>query len=240
LCGFVFTQHRLLSVSSRSERIARQKIATAIAKIDAELEPLEEQHRNLRRLALNGTFDDQEYRDSKEELVLAQNRLKQEKRRLQKSHENYWVEPARKLVSTLETLGKTPTPELLPEISGVVQKIGTNHLISRKTVSFSLSKDYDFLPSLLVSARAVTSHQSSTSNGESSQCIKWCARQDLNLHALRHYHLKVARLPIPPRAHGTRIMNQSLGIRASQFGPASRASLFGFSLAVTSFVGCGL
>ena len=28
----------------------------------------------------------------------------------------------------------------------------------------------------------------------------WCARQDLNLHALRHYHLKVARLPIPPRA----------------------------------------
>ena len=30
--------------------------------------------------------------------------------------------------------------------------------------------------------------------------IEWCARQDLNLHALRHYHLKVARLPIPPRA----------------------------------------
>jgi hypothetical protein len=29
---------------------------------------------------------------------------------------------------------------------------------------------------------------------------EWCARQDLNLHALRHYHLKVARLPIPPRA----------------------------------------
>jgi hypothetical protein len=30
----------------------------------------------------------------------------------------------------------------------------------------------------------------------------WCAWQDLNLHALRHYHLKVARLPIPPHAHG--------------------------------------
>ena len=41
----------------------------------------------------------------------------------------------------------------------------------------------------------------------------WCARQDLNLHALRHYHLKVARLPIPPRAHGTHIMNQTLGTR---------------------------
>ena len=30
--------------------------------------------------------------------------------------------------------------------------------------------------------------------------VVWCARQDLNLHAFRHYHLKVARLPIPPRA----------------------------------------
>ncbi len=28
-----------------------------------------------------------------------------------------------------------------------------------------------------------------------------CARQDLNLHALRRYHLKVVRLPISPRAH---------------------------------------
>ena len=29
----------------------------------------------------------------------------------------------------------------------------------------------------------------------------WCAREDLNLHELPHYHLKVARLPIPPLAH---------------------------------------
>lgn len=28
----------------------------------------------------------------------------------------------------------------------------------------------------------------------------WCAWQDLNLHAFRHYHLKVACLPIPPHA----------------------------------------
>ena len=29
---------------------------------------------------------------------------------------------------------------------------------------------------------------------------KWCAEQDLNLHTFRHYHLKVACLPIPPYA----------------------------------------
>ncbi len=31
-------------------------------------------------------------------------------------------------------------------------------------------------------------------------CSLWCAREDLNLHPLRDYHLKVARLPIPPLA----------------------------------------
>lgn len=29
----------------------------------------------------------------------------------------------------------------------------------------------------------------------------WCGREDLNLHPLQDYHLKVARLPIPPRPH---------------------------------------
>ena len=29
----------------------------------------------------------------------------------------------------------------------------------------------------------------------------WCGRQESNLHALRHTHLKRARLPIPPPGH---------------------------------------
>ncbi len=36
----------------------------------------------------------------------------------------------------------------------------------------------------------------------------WCAWQDLNLHTFRHYHLKVACLPIPPHARDAVIMNQ--------------------------------
>ena len=30
----------------------------------------------------------------------------------------------------------------------------------------------------------------------------WCPGQESNLHALRHTHLKRARLPIPPPGHG--------------------------------------
>ena len=36
--------------------------------------------------------------------------------------------------------------------------------------------------------------------GAFTQMVEWCAWQDLNLHGLLHYHLKVARLPIPPHA----------------------------------------
>jgi hypothetical protein len=35
--------------------------------------------------------------------------------------------------------------------------------------------------------------------------LLWCGREDLNLHGLPHYHLKVARLPIPPRPQGCSI-----------------------------------
>jgi hypothetical protein len=31
----------------------------------------------------------------------------------------------------------------------------------------------------------------------------WCGREDLNLHPLQDYHLKVARVPIPPRPHAS-------------------------------------
>src|SRR5690606_8213405 len=45
----------------------------------------------------------------------------------------------------------------------------------------------------------------------------WCARQDLNLHGLLHYHLKVARLPIPPRAQRIDILCAARGEQASRF-----------------------
>src|SRR5690242_5660728 len=35
-------------------------------------------------------------------------------------------------------------------------------------------------------------------SGDHGCCKKWCPRGDSNPHALRRYHLKVVRLPIPP------------------------------------------
>jgi hypothetical protein len=78
--------------------------------------------------------------------------LKRERERLQRSRSRFWIEPARDVVNTLETLETTEFGESLPDISHHVRKIGTNRLISRKTVSMSLSPNYVCLPSLLASA----------------------------------------------------------------------------------------
>jgi hypothetical protein len=151
-----------------------QSLITAIQAIDAKLEPLETQHRNLRRLALNGTFSEEEYRESKEELVLEQTRLKQEKRRLQKTRENSWIEPTRDLVNTLEMAGKATFSETLPELARLVQKIGTNHVISRKTVSFEFSEIYKPLPILLGLCRTSRSVNLEGRTTENQQSGGWC------------------------------------------------------------------
>ena len=55
--------------------------------------------------------------------------------------------------------------------------------------------------------------------------VSWCARQDLNLHALRHYHLKVARLPISPRAQRNPHNETSFGRRRKvNLTPAGEAA----------------
>ena len=40
----------------------------------------------------------------------------------------------------------------------------------------------------------------------------WCGREDSNLHGLPRYHLKVVRLPIPPRPHVSEITGGGAGV----------------------------
>ena len=144
---------------------------TAIDKADGVLKPLEDELVELARSFARGIIEEDTYLQAKEKVVLEKTRLKQEKQRLQRSRENNWVEPARKVVNTLQTLGKTDIENNLSEISGIVQKIGTNRLISRKNVFISFSEDYDFVQSLLTSVRVSTSNTSPTGGGNTQQSI---------------------------------------------------------------------
>lgn len=153
----------------------RDSLAATVKKIDGSLQPLEEKLQRLTRLLIEGVVDEDSYRLSKEELIVEKTRLKHEKQRLCGSRENGWIEPARKVVTALQTLGKSDVSEHLSDISGLVQKIGTNRLISRKNVSFTFSEPYDFPLSLLANMRLELSNNP-TLHADKNWCsTKWCA-----------------------------------------------------------------
>ena len=154
--------------------------------LERKLLPLQDKLNRLTHAFLDQLIDEDTYRRAKEELVVEKTMLKREIERLQRSHASYWIEPARRVVETLETLGKKEFSESLPEISKQVQKIGTNRQISRKTVSFSFSEPYDFVPSLLASLHLSTSNNSTSRSDAKSQSLVWCPRQDLNLYDVTH------------------------------------------------------
>ena len=146
-------------------------------------------------------IDEDGFKSATAELVAEKTALKHEKSRLQKTGSSYWVEPTNDFINTLELAGKIDVSKSPQEISELMRKIGTNRLVSRKTVSFNFLPPYDFTSAFLAETR-VTSDSSpvpqSPLSGESSI---WCPGQDSNLHALRHTPLKRVCLPIPPPGH---------------------------------------
>jgi DNA invertase Pin-like site-specific DNA recombinase len=151
-----------------------QTLAVDIKQVTDRLGPLQDKLDRLTRGYLDQLIDEDSYRRAKEELVMEKAALKREKERLQKSHSSYWIEPARAVVNTLESAAKAATATSYHELAGLVQKIGTNRLISGKTVSFSVSAPYDFVACLRASERVSASNTLTPRSGENSEHLKWC------------------------------------------------------------------
>jgi hypothetical protein len=147
----------------------------------------QEKLNKLTRGYIDGLIDEESYQANKADLVLEKTRLKKEKERLSRTRSNYWNEPAKAVITALELSGKSQSEKSPQEISQVVHKVGTNRLISRKTVSFSFSEDYDFLPSLLASRRVATSNPSLSLCDENMQSSIWCVIVD---HLRTHFSQK--------------------------------------------------
>jgi hypothetical protein len=80
----------------------------------------------------------------------------------------------------MELAGKSQTEKSPQEISQLIHKVGTNRLLSRKTVSFSFAEPYDFAASLLASVEASPSTTRPSLRDETSQRIKWCSHPESN------------------------------------------------------------
>ena len=124
---------------------------------------------------LSGLIDEDSYQVAKDELIVQKNAFKKEKERLSKTRSTSWNEPAKLVISALEMAGKSQATKSPEELSQVVHKVGTNRLIARKTVSFSLSENYDFLPSLLGFRRLETSKPSLAFSEEKLESSIWCS-----------------------------------------------------------------
>jgi hypothetical protein len=120
------------------------------------LAAVQEKLNKLTRAYLDEVIDEESYQSAKTDLVTEKAALKQEKQRLHKTGFSYWNEPAKDVVNALESAGKAQSKKSLSEIAGLVQKIGTNRLLSRKTVTFSLSEPYALTASILASPHIPT------------------------------------------------------------------------------------
>ena len=98
---------------------------------------------------LDNLIDEESYKTKKEELINQKNSLKHEKGSLLKTRTASWIEPTRDFVKTLVQAKTIASSESLQEIPQFLQKIGTNRLISAKTISFDFREPYasvaDFL-----------------------------------------------------------------------------------------------
>jgi site-specific DNA recombinase len=154
-----------------ASEMSEEQIADKLSEIQKKLN-------KLTRGYLDELIDEESYQSATADFVNQKTALKQEKQRLHRTGISFWNEPAKEVIDTLELAGKIQTDKSLQEISQVVHKVGTNRLLSRKTVSFTFSEPYDFVPSLLASlpiSAIPTSTSSSSLGDEKSESIKWCA-----------------------------------------------------------------
>ena len=183
---------RPLSISTEEGQAIRTEIARMeaedaklceqqIKKIDEQLEPVQSKLSRLTHSYLDEIIDEDDYKSAKEELILQKTALKREKERLRKTRSSAWIEPALEVVNRLETMGNETFPNSYSAIAEQVRKIGTNPVISGKTVTFSLSEPYASIPSLLASTPIATLGPRASRREEERAFTKWCAIQGSNL-----------------------------------------------------------
>jgi site-specific DNA recombinase len=151
---------------------------------------------------LDGKIDEESYQAATRQLVVRKTALKHEKQRFQRTSSVYWNEPSKEAVNTLELAFKLQTGGTACEIAELIRKVGTNHLFTRKTVSFSFAEPYAFVPSLLGVSPSRPMDAGVSHETPAVQSTTWCTREDLNLHSLRNQILSLARLPFRHACYG--------------------------------------
>ena len=156
---------------SKSVDVLAQDINQKILSVQEKLDKLLEGY-------LDNLIDEESYKNKKENLVNQKNSLKHEKDSLQKTRMSNWIEPTRDFIKTLIQAKNLASSESLQEIPQFLTKIGTNHLISAKTVHFDFREPYGFTAGFLHSLSNPAGGSAGGFSDSGSQFLGspiWCA-----------------------------------------------------------------
>ena len=149
---------------------------------------MQEQLNNLTSGYARLLIDDESYTAATTELLMEKKHLKSKKQQLEDDHGSFWFEPAKAVVETLELATKVQSGKSPIEVARLVRKIGTNHQISRKTVTFEFAEPYASTAQILaLPATASADNQLSHDHSLHSRAVL-CRLQDyLRTYFKGHY-----------------------------------------------------
>ena len=171
----------MLTYLKKEEEKENQSGKDFIQKINQKLMEIQNKLDKLLEGYLDGLIEEENYKRKKEELIQQKVNLKSEKEMAEKKKFQSWIEPTRNFLKTAFSIQKVISEKSLEEIRQIVEKVGTNHIISNKKVTWDWQRPYDFLALFLASPARWRGEPNEFSRPKKLTFPVWWALEDLNI-----------------------------------------------------------
>ena len=185
-----------------------QKINQRLVEIQNKLDKLLEGY-------LDGLIEEEDYKRKKEDLIQQKIILKDKRETAEKKKFQNWIEPTKNFLKTAFSIQKIISGKSFEEIRQIVEKVGTNHIISNKKIAWNWQPPYDFLASFLASPARWRGEPNEFSRAKNLTFPVWWAWNELNLPPPRTFFIGRERIRRVARRHSL----ASLGIRGVGYRP---------------------
>jgi site-specific DNA recombinase len=127
----------MLKYLEKEERKENQVGEDSIQEMNQKLAEVQTKLDKLLEGYLDGLIDEEDYKRKKEELIQQKIILKGEKEMAEKKKFQGWIEPTKNFIKTAFSIQKIVSEKSFEEIRQIVEKVGTNHIVSNKKVAWN-------------------------------------------------------------------------------------------------------
>jgi hypothetical protein len=173
-----------LGISSIQAREAREYISKfakegdsgvehQVDSIEEHLSKIQQQINRLTHGYVTEAIDEDSYRHITADLLFKKKSLTTQKRRVLANSASEWIQPTQEVIDALELAAQLTSTTDYERISSLLRKVGTNLLISDKTMKSELVPPYDFVANQLGDGTRSPDHgvQSSSISGRTSSLM---------------------------------------------------------------------